>query len=55
MQKQRCVYKEIWKQYRTLLRRLWIKWITKNEIKLVQRQIEMNDKELDNLMKTLPD
>lgn len=33
----------------------WIKWITKNEIKLVQRQIEMNDKELDNLMKTLPD
>ena len=33
----------------------WIKWLNKNEIRLVQRQIEKNDKELDELIESLPD
>ena len=33
----------------------WIKWINKNEIWLVQRQIEMSEKELDELIESLPD
>lgn len=33
----------------------WIKWINKNEVRLVQRQIEKNDKELDELIESLPD
>lgn len=33
----------------------WIKWLNKNEIRLAQRQIEKNDKELDELIESLPD
>ena len=33
----------------------WIKWLNKNEVRIAQRQIEMNDKELDNLIESLPD
>lgn len=33
----------------------WIKWLNKNEIRLAQRQIEMNEKELDELIESLPD
>ena len=33
----------------------WIKWLNKNEARLAQKQIEMSDKELDNLIKSLPD
>lgn len=33
----------------------WIKWLNKNEIRLVQRQIEINEKEFDKLIESLPD
>ena len=33
----------------------WIKWINKNEIRIIQRQIEKSDKELDDLIECLPD
>lgn len=33
----------------------WIKWLNRNEVRLAQRQIEMNEKELDRLIESLPD
>lgn len=33
----------------------WIKWLNKTEIRLVQRQIEMNKKKLDEFIESLQD
>lgn len=33
----------------------WIKWLNRKEVRLAQRQIEMNEKELDRLIESLPD
>lgn len=33
----------------------WIKWLDEDEIELAQRQIGMSEKELDELIESLPD
>lgn len=35
--------------------RAWIKWLDEDEIELAQRQIEMGEKELDELIESLTD